>query len=896
MFKLFLFLILLLGIENNIWSQEQIFIYKNPRYSYTERVEDLLKRMTPREKFWQLFMIPGDLGEQPDLYRDGLFGFQVSAATAGNTAGNQMLQYNTKENALSLAKKINQIQSYFIYQTRLGIPIIPFDEALHGLVRNGATVFPQSIALAASFDTATMGAVSRAIAVESRARGIRDILSPVLNIASDVRWGRTEETYGEDPLLVTLMAGTYIRNLEQNGIVTTPKHFVSNVGDGGRDSYPIHASELLLNELYFPPFKHAIEQAGARSVMTAYNSLNGIPATANDWLLNRKLKQEWGFEGFVISDAGAVGGSTVLHHTTADYPASSADAINNGLDVIFQTQYKHHELFLPPFLDGRIPVKRIDDAVRRVLRVKFELGLFDQPFIDESEAAKWVNNPVHKKLAREAAAKSFVLLKNNNQVLPIQPSVSKIAVIGEEAIKGRLGGYSGPGNGVVTILDGIKAAAGAKRQVVFSKGATVQSDIFSIVPTDNLYADKSGKKHGLMASYFRGLEPGKDLVKSHLVSELNESYTFMSPDSSLDANHFSVRYTGFLVPEKSGKYQLALEGNDGFRMYIDNKLVINQWRKISYRRISVPLLLEKGKHYAVRIEFYESKGNAKIKWLWDRAIADNNSRIIADAVAVARQSDLAFVVAGIHEGEFQDRARLSLTPNQEKLIEAVAATGKPVVVLLTGGSAITMEKWLHKVQGVMMLWYPGEEGGNAVADILFDKKNPAGRLPITFPVSEGQVPLVYNHKPTGRGDDYHDLSGEPLFPFGYGLSYTDFEYSNLRFSKDSLSEIDEMKVYVDVQNTGKKEGEEVVQLYVNNLLSSVSTPVLSLKNFKRIHLLPREKKTIVFSFDSKVFQLINKEGNPVFEPGWVNIMIGKNSRELVLKKKLVLWKSNQKDN
>lgn len=882
---------LIVALVSTAWSQGSSPLYKNPRYAIAERVEDLLQRMTPAEKFWQSFMIPGDLGDQPDLYKDGLFGFQVSAATAGNTAGNQMLKYNTKEDALSLAKKINQIQSYFIHQTRLGIPIIPFDEALHGLVRNGATVFPQSISLAASFDTSLMGAVSRAIAIESRARGIRDILSPVLNIATDVRWGRTEETYGEDPLLVSYMAGTYIRNLEGNGIVTTPKHFIANVGEGGRDSYPIHASELLLNELHLPPFKYAIEQAGARSIMTSYNSLNGVPATANEWLLNKKLKKDWGFRGFVISDAGAVGGSTVLHHTTADYPASAADAINNGLDVIFQTQYNHHELFMPPFLDGRIPIERINDAVRRVLRIKFELGLFDQPFVDEKEAAKWINNSSHKALAKSAAEKSFVLLKNQNQILPIQSSVKKIAVIGEEAIRGRLGGYSGPGNGIVSIFDGIKAAAGSNKQVFYTKGATVQSDNFSIIPEENLRTDASGKTKGLTASYFNTLEPGGLPLKSVLIHELKESYTFLSPDSSLEVNHFSVRYTGVLLPDKTAKYQLALEGNDGFRMYIDDRLVINQWSKVSYRRVPVTIMLEKGKQYAIRIEFYESKGNASLKLLWDRGITDNRQQLITDAVAVAKKSDMAIIVAGIHEGEFQDRSRLSLSDYQEKLIEAVTATGKPVVVMLTGGSAITMEKWLDKVKGVMMLWYPGEEGGNAVADILFGKKNPAGRLPITFPVSEGQVPLVYNHKPTGRGDDYHDLSGEPLFPFGYGLSYTEFAYSNLRFSLDSLNETGSIQVFVDVQNTGKVAGEEVVQLYINNILSSVATPVLSLKHFKRIQLLPGEKKTIDFVMDSTFFQLINKEGKTVFEPGWVNIMIGKSSRELVLKKKLKLWKT-----
>jgi beta-glucosidase len=774
--RIYLFFVLFFIGGIDFVSAQQLPIYKNPAYTNEQRVADLLQRMTPTEKFWQLFMIPGDLGANPSLYKNGIFGFQVSAASLQKGVGVQLLQYNTKENALLLAQKINQIQRYFINETRLGIPFIPFDEALHGLVRNGATAFPQSIALAASFDTSLMSQVSSAIATETKARGIRDILSPVLNIATDVRWGRTEETYGEDPYLVKQMAAAYLRSFESVGIVTTPKHFIANVGDGGRDSYPIHLNESFLDDLHFPPFKHAVQAIGARSIMTSYNSINGTASSANNWLLNKKLKQEWGFKGFVISDAGAVGGTTVLHHTTKDYPESGAAAIKNGLDVIFQTNYDHYKLFIPPFLDGTIPQERIDDAVSRVLLAKFQLGLFDHPYVDEANAAKWVNNSRHKALAKTAAIKGAVLLKNANNVLPLNNGIKKIAVFGKDAIDARLGGYSGPGNGVVNILEGIKNRANKGQKIFYSEGASIHSEKFKVIPASNLFADASLKNKGLTASYYASLTPGESLRKTKNVNDINESYTFMSPDSSIQSDHYSIRYVGFLKADKSGYYEIALEGNDGFRLYLNNKLVINQWSKISYTRATAKLYLEKDKPYSLKVEFYESKGNGKIKLLWDQAIIDSSAIKIKLGVELAKTADVNIIVAGIHEGEFQDRSSLSLPGDQEALIKEIAATGKPVVVLLVGGSAITMQKWINKVSGVMMVWYPGEEGGNAIASLLFGDENPAGRLPISFPQTEGQLPLVYNHEPTGRGDDYHDLSGEPLFPFGYGLSYTQFEY------------------------------------------------------------------------------------------------------------------------
>ncbi|MFM6968784.1 MAG: glycoside hydrolase family 3 protein, partial [Sediminibacterium sp.] len=351
-------------IVANTTTAQTIPLYKNSRAPINERVKDLLGRMTPTEKFWQLFMIPGDIKPGEGYkYKDGLFGFQISAASAGAEGAQQMLQYNATETAVSLAKKVNKIQQFFMDSTRLGIPMLPFDEALHGLVRQGSTIFPQSIGLAATFNTSTMEAVAGAIAKESKIRGIRQILSPVINIATDVRWGRTEETYGEDPFLSSKMGVAYMKTLEDENIIATPKHFVANVGDGGRDSYPIDMNERYLSEIHYPPFKDAVQKAGARSIMTSYNSVNGSPATANNYLLNDLLKKQWGFNGFVISDAGAVGGANVLHYAAKDYPDAGRNAVNNGLDVLFQTAQEHYKLFIPPFLNGQINPERLDDAV-----------------------------------------------------------------------------------------------------------------------------------------------------------------------------------------------------------------------------------------------------------------------------------------------------------------------------------------------------------------------------------------------------------------------------------------------------------------------------------------------------------------------------------------------------
>jgi len=880
--------LVLLTIVSTTTKAQQIYPYKNPKLPVNVRVKDLLSRMTPAEKFWQLFMIPGDLGTNESNYKNGIFGFQVSAASGGSDVTSQMLSYKSEENALLLAKKINTIQKYFIERSRLGIPMMAFDECLHGLVRKGATSFPQSIGLAASFDTALMKQVSTAIALETKVRGIRDVLSPVINIANDVRWGRTEETYGEDPFLASEMAVAFVSSFEQIGVITTPKHFIANVGDGGRDSYPIHYNERFLDEIFFPPFKAAIKRGGSRSIMTAYNSYDGSASSANDWLLNKKLKKEWGFDGFVISDASAVGGTTVLHNTAKDYPTSGATAITNGLDVIFQTEFKHHELFDPPFLNGGIKQARIDDAVSRVLKAKFDLGLFEHPYVDEEIAKQWVNNTTHKIIAKKAALESIVLLKNENNVLPIQKNIKSIAVIGKEAIEASLGGYSGPSNGKISILDGIKAKLGTSVQINYSEGADKTNTQWVNIPSEYLETTNGSNEiqNGLKGEYFTSIELGEKPIMTRIDKQINFQATLFPPDPKMTTDNYAIKWTGLLKAPDNGRYKIGLEGNDGFRLYLNNELVIDNWLKQSYSTKLIDYTFEKDKKYNIKVEFHEGASNGQIKLIWNANIENQYEQKIKDAVELAQKSDAVLIAVGIREGEFQDRAMLTLPGYQEKLIQEVAATGKKVTVLLVGGSAITMNAWKDKVAGIIDVWYPGEEGGPAVSDVLFGDYNPAGKLPITFPLSEAQLPLVYNHKPTGRGDDYNNLSGQPLFPFGFGLSYTTFKYDHIHLDKSKIKSKESTNVEFTLTNTGTINGEEVVQLYIKELLSSIARPVLELKGFQRVALKAGETKKLAFKITPELLQMLNEKMQTVVEPGTFRIMIGSSSRDLWLKENL----------
>ncbi len=878
-------MVIFLTLITGACQQKDQFAYKNPNLPIEERVDDLLPRMTLEEKFWQLFMIPGDLSDGKERYQHGIFGFQVATKGQSGNEVEQLLDYSGEGTAKETAELINNIQKCFVEETRLGIPIIAFDEALHGLVRDGATAFPQSIGLAATWDTALIADVANVICMESKTRGIRQILSPVLNIARDVRWGRTEETYGEDPFLTSQMAFSFISQFEKNGVITTPKHFIANVGDGGRDSYPIHFNERLLEEIYFPAFKKCFIDGQAWSVMTSYNSLDGRQCTANDWLLNKKLKEEWGFQGFVISDAGATGGANVLHYTAKDYAESTEQAIENGLDVIFQTSYDHYPLFFEAFEKGMIDEAAIDEAVRRVLRAKFKLGLFENPYIDPEQAEKMNGSAANRAVAKQAALESMVLLKNNAQTLPLSKQLHSVAVIGTDAVEARLGGYSGPGNQPVSILEGIKNKIGNSCQINYSPGCGRESASFVTVASEYLkYVENGEQSSGLRGDYFNNITLEGAPALSRVDPKIDYRWTLFSPDQNkINYDFYSARWTGQLIAPESGLFEIGLKGDDGYRLYIDDKLLIDNWQKQTFQQKTEAFTFIKGRSYNIKLEFYETTGNVNLKLVWNMGMKETWQQEIRQAVATARNSDAAIVVVGIEEGEFQDRAYLTLPGHQEALIQQVAATGKPVVVVLIGGSAITMNNWIDETDAIVAAWYPGDEGGNAVADVLFGDYNPAGRLPITFPIHESQLPLYYNHKPTGRGDNYINLTGKPLFPFGYGLSYTSFEYSNVTIDKPEITAGESTTIRFNITNTGNYDGDEVVQLYIRDLFASVARPVMELKGFKRIHLKRGETKEVSFVITPELLTMLNEEMNSVIEPGDFRIMIGASSNDIRLR-------------
>jgi beta-glucosidase len=877
---IFLFTLSFIGL----FDAQEMLPYKNPQLSTEIRVADLLQRMTPEEKFRQLFMIPGDLGTDSTRYSSGLFGFQINTNTQQTTAANQLMQYNAGQNALQTALKINAIQRFFVEDSRLGIPIIAFDEALHGLVRSEATAFPQSIGLAATFDTTLMNKTAGAIASECRSRGLRLILSPVVNLATDVRWGRVEETYGEDPLLTSLMGTTFVKAFEQRGIITTPKHFAVNHGEGGRDSYPINYSERLLEETYLVPFKAVIQQGGARSIMTAYNSIDGRPCSANDWLLNQKLKNKWGFRGFVISDAGAVGGANVLHFTASDYADAGKQSVENGLDVIFQTDINHAELFNEPFLSGSIDQPKLDSAVARVLRMKFELGLFEQPYVDLAQSQNNIDIAVHRSLAKEAALKSVVLLKNDHQALPLSASLKTIAVFGQDAVEARLGGYSGPGNNPVSILEGLRQELNGNVNLLYAKGADRITTSWHDISSDYFTHTLNGStKPGLRATYFNNISLSGPPVLERIDPNIQFQWTLFSPDPSINYDFFSARWTGNLTSPASGNFNIGINGNNGYRLYLNNELIIDTWNQEGFSTTLKSYAFKKGETYALQVEFKEAAGNAQFHLVWDADLVSEQKKELSEALKIAKKSDVLVVVAGIEEGEFRDRSSLALPGNQEELILQLAETGKPVIVLISGGSAVTMERWKNKVDAIASIWYPGEAGGEAVAELLTGKATPSGKLPITFPVSEGQLPLVYNHKPTGRGDDYADLSGQPLFPFGHGLSYTTFEYSNLQFNQTVAGITDSIRVTFTLQNTGNYDAEEVVQLYLYDELSTFAKPVKELKGFQRIALKKGETTSVSFTISPDMLTTLNAALKPVVEPGFFRVMIGSSSQDIRLR-------------
>jgi beta-glucosidase len=642
------------------------------------------------------------------------------------------------------ARLANRIQRIALEETRLGIPVMIHDEGLHGLCGNGATSFPQSISLSSTWDPGLLKEISTIIGIEARSRGIRQLLSPTINIARDARAGRTEETYGEDPFLTGRMAVAFVSGLQGEKVVATPKHFAANfVGDGGRDSHPIHFSEQLLREVYFPAFEAAVREGGALSIMAAYNSINGLPCSADPWLLTEVLKKEWGFKGYVVSDYFSVEHIFTKHAAAASFAEAGQRALEAGLDVEFPYISGFNDGFVEGLKAGKISMAALDEAVRRVLETKLRIGLFDNPYANEGDVEKLNHASVSREVALRAARECIVLIKNKADTLPLAKGIDSLAVIGPLADRVSLGGYAWdrfPREQAITPLDGLRAFA-RKTEVHYVEGCSLTRSIPNGIET---------------------------------------------------------------------------------------------------------------------------------------------------AAAVAKKSDVAIVFVGNGpetEGEGRDRSDLTLPGAQADLVKAVAAIGTPTVVVLIGGSPVIMRDWLDNVAAVVEAWYPGEMGGQAIAEVLFGEVNPSGKLTMSFPRKIGQLPLYYNAKPSGRDQGYTDESGTALFPFGYGLSYTRFEYCNLEITP---AEGQQFTIQFELANIGPMEGDEVAQLYVRDVVSTYTRPVKELKAFTRVHLKQGESMTVTFKLAADALGYYGRDGKYQVEPGTFDIWIGSSSEDIRLGGKITV--------
>jgi len=644
----------------------------------------------------------------------------------------------------------NSIQKYALEKTRLGIPVLFIEEGLHGYQGLGGTAFPIPLQLSAAWDTGLVHDIGRVIAAETRAHGVDMILGPVLCLPRDPRWGRVEETYGEDPYLAALNGVAMVKGLQgkdvslDNAVIAEPKHFaIHGIPEGGSNTSPVYMSEREARTSFLYVFEKAVRQGGALGMMAAYSEIDGIPCVDNKWLLTDILRKEWGFKGFVLSDLGAIKMSLENHGVASDISDALVQTLKAGLDMQFY-DFGHDDFLqaLTKAINNKsLSVQELNRAVSDVLRVKFLLGLFDHPYIDTALNAKVFHTPENRQLALKAADEGICLLKNEGALLPLHKNGGSVAVIGSLAASTYLGGYTNEAQKGISILDGLKQSAGNTLSINF--------------------------------------EPG---------------------------------------------YSAA------------------------------------------------------------NAIAGLQQK----AVDLVKNSDVAIVVLGEDiniVGEGKDRASLDLDSAQEKLVKAIYATGKPVAVVLFNGRPLSINWVAKNIPSIVEAWFAGEQGGLAIADVLLGNVNPSGKLPITFPRSVGQLPFYYDHKPTSR-HAYVDEANTPLFPFGQGLSYTSFEYSGLKISPTKIPVDGIADISAVIKNTGVTAGDEVVQLYIRDVLGSVTTPVMALKGFGRITLKPGESGVVHFKIGPEQLALWNREMKHVVEPGEFKIMIGSSSEDIRLKNSL----------
>ena len=805
---------------------------------------------------------------------------------------------------MTLEEKISQMMNAAPAISRLGIPEYDWwNEALHGVAFSGvATVFPQAIGLGATFDPDLVGRVAAVISTEARAKyneaqrrgnhgrfyGLT-FWSPNINIFRDPRWGRGQETYGEDPYLTSRLGVAFVRGLQGNDpkylkVVSTPKHYAVHSGpEPLRHGFDAAASERDLRETYLPAFRATVIEGKAASVMCAYNRVNGQPCCENTRLLASILRGEWGFGGYVVSDCGAVGDIFANHKVAPSQEAASARAVKAGTDLDCGEEYA---TLLAAVKQGLISEAEIARAVKRLFVARFRLGMFDPPeMVPFAEIPFSDNNTAqHRRLAADAARESMVLLKNDG-ILPLRKDLSTIAVIGPNAddVDVLLGNYNGVPSHAVTPLQGIRRAVSEKTKVISVRGAALTSLDALPIPSSFLTpAGGAAGEHGLRAEYFANRDLSGTPALTRVDPEVSFDWGVGSPAAEIPVDNFSARWTGKLVAPVSGIYALGATADDGVRVYLDGKLIAEDWTQHAPRTVTGQVMLEAGRAHDVKIEYFEGGVGAVAKFVWMPPSSGENR--FAEAVDAAKGAEMVVMVLGISsklEGEEMnvteagfkggDRTSIDLPERQQRLLEAVAATGKPIVVVLLSGSALAVNWAADHANAILQAWYPGEEGGSAVADVLFGDYNPAGRLPVTFYKSLGQLPPFESYAMDGR--TYRYFKGEPLYPFGFGLSYTKFAYSKLVMPKRVASGAP-LNVRATVTNVGTRPGDEVVQLYVTDVEASVRVPVRSLQGIRRVHLAPGERREVSFTLAPRQLAIVNDSGATVIEPGEFTVAVG----------------------
>jgi len=858
------------------------FPYQNENLSVEKRIKDLLSRMSLEEKIRQM-----DMYNANDFIDDDSFSNESAKAFFGALGAGSMHVRGFQSNTVKLC---NETQKYIIEHSRWGIPILFIEEALHGAFTRESTVFPIPLGLAASWNPNLVESVGRVIAAESRAHGIAMGLAPVLGIAREPRWGRVEETFGEDPYLAGEMGLSMVKGFQgedlasDQSIIAEPKHFaVHSQPLAGSNCMAVFTDEREARSSFLIPFEKAFRAGGARAAMSAYSEWNGIPCTGNDWLLKTLLREEWGFDGFVLSDLASI---AQLHtqHRIADSPKEAIrQAVRAGVDMQFYdfTNEFYQKSLLELVTENKLPVSSIDRAVSSILRIKFELGLFEHPYTDPDLAAQRNHSQVHQEIALRAARQSICLLKNDNQLLPFNENIKTIAVLGPNSDDESLaGGYSRENAKVMTVLDGLKMIGSSDIRILHENGIPVVMKGVA-VPSEFLWLPDLSE-HGLKGEYFNNSELAGDPVLTRNDSQVDFSWGGQGPYAGIGRDDFSIRWTGYLVPTEDFTGWIGMSSDDGSRLFIDDQLVIDSWSNVTI--ISKhEMKFKANKKYKLRLEFQEGGWEAHVSLRWNR-----NAYQIEKAKEIAEKSDIAVVVigeTGAIVGENRDRTSLDLFGSQLDFVKEIYATGTPVVVVLLNGRPISIPWISENIPAIIEAWFPGEAGGEAIANVLFGTYNPAGRLPITIPRSVGQCPIYYNQKAWSHHRNV-DESDVPLYTFGHGLSYTSFEYSNMKVSSSKIKADGSLTISIDVKNTGNMNGDEVVQLYVNDLISSVTTPKIELKDFKRIHIMKDNTETVHFKIKGCDLALWNRELLKVTEPGEFQIMIGSSSTDIRLQTKI----------